>query len=365
MSRPPSTGRTGLLRGLHAGALMITVAVLGGLYLPLLVVHRDVYRSVAVQVGAMAVLTVIAGLAVVVIARNLDWGRWRWPLIVITLLVAVVAAAGVPPPHLVGPVHWSLGAVGWFPVLLLLERPLTQLIAVLALHTGLVLAVMAAAGQFDRASVTGLLVMSTVVLGFQGSVGAAGWALREVASAAGRAAAVAEQRRTAEAVADRVHADRRLRYRAVAATAAPVLAGLADGRLDPADGQVRQACAVEAARLRRLFAESDENDDPLVHELRAAADVAERRGVAVHLSVVGTREPLTVEVRRALTEPAMVVLGAARTHARLTVVGSASAVSVGAVADVVVTPVVRSCSMVEVTAVHGSGRCYVEATWAT
>lgn len=365
MITPPVVPRAGLLRGLHTGTLVITCGVLGGLYLPLLLAHRDVYRSTAVQLAALAVLAGIAAAAGVLISRGLGWGRWRWPLVVVVLAVTVVTTAGVPPPHLVGPAHWSLGAVGWFPVLLLLERPLTQLIAVLALHTALVLAVMAVVGQFDRTSVTGLVVMSTVVLGFQVSVGAAGWALRGVAAEAARARTAAEQRRTAEAVADRVHGDRLTRYHSVVATSLPVLTGLADGRLDPADPHARRACAVEAARLRRLFAESDETDDPLVHELRAAADVAERRGVAVHLTVSGDRDPPGVDVRRALIEPALVVLAAARTRARLTVINDPSSVSVGAVADTGEAPVVAASPLVDVRTVAVDDQLYVEATWRT
>jgi hypothetical protein len=42
-----------------------------------------------------------------------------------------------------------------------------------------------------------------------------------------------------------------------------------------------------ATQLRRLFAENDDVPDPLVHELSACIDVAERRGLAVSLAVSG------------------------------------------------------------------------------
>ena len=77
---------------------------------------------------------------------------------------------------------------------------------------------------------------------------------------------------------------------------------------------------MEASRLRRLIAEQDDTPDPLIHELRACADVAERRGVTVSLHTAGETPYLSVEQRRALTELPMHVLAAARTWARATVV---------------------------------------------
>ena len=97
-------------------------------------------------------------------------------------------------------------------------------------------------------------------------------------------AATREAEATArQAVADRIRATRRARWLELRATAEPLLSGLAAGTADPADLAVQRACAVEAARLRRLFAEADETPDPLVHELHACADVAQRRGVAVDI----------------------------------------------------------------------------------
>ena len=74
---------------------------------------------------------------------------------------------------------------------------------------------------------------------------------------------------------------------AVRETVEPLLQDLAAGRANPADQAVQRDCAIAAARLRRLFAESDDAPDPLIHELLACADVAERRGVAADLEAVG------------------------------------------------------------------------------
>ncbi len=86
-----------------------------------------------------------------------------------------------------------------------------------------------------------------------------------------------------QAVADRIRSARQARWLELRTTAEPLLRGLATGTANPGDLAVQRACAVEAARLRRLFAEEDDAPDPLVHELHACADVAQRRGVAVDI----------------------------------------------------------------------------------
>ena len=99
---------------------------------------------------------------------------------------------------------------------------------------------------------------------------------RQAADLAASDAAAREQR----VISVRVHAARQVRWMAMRETVEPLLQDLAAGRANPAEAAVRRDCAIAAARLRRLFAESDDAPDPLIHELLACADVAERRGVA-------------------------------------------------------------------------------------
>jgi hypothetical protein len=142
----------------------------------------------------------------------------------------------------------------------------------------------------------------------------------------------------------------------------PLLTGLAAGVLDPADERVRTRCAIEAARMRRLFAEHDEVPDPLLHELRACVDTAERRGVTVYLGSCGQRPDVPLRIRRALTEPVLVVLTTTRSHARVTVVGSPVSVTVHAVADGD-RPELPPSGEVAVSTLALDGRHWVEATW--
>ena len=129
-------------------------------------------------------------------------------------------------------------------------------------------------------------------------------------------------------MAERLHADRRQRYRIVRDAVAPLLAGLADGTLDPADREVRHRCAVEASRLRRLFAETDDVADPLLHELRACSYIADQRGVVVDLQLTGRLPALDRDVRRALTEAPLLALAGAERRARVTVLGRTDEVAV-------------------------------------
>ncbi|MER6593124.1 hypothetical protein ABT214_14980, partial [Micromonospora purpureochromogenes] len=78
-------------------------------------------------------------------------------------------------------------------------------------------------------------------------------------------------------------------------------------------------------------AESDDVPDPLLHELRAAADLAERNGLPIDLVAIGTPPPLPVEVRRRLVDPPTAALAEARRWARLTVVAGPDEVVVSLV----------------------------------
>jgi hypothetical protein len=162
-------------------------------------------------------------------------------------------------------------------------------------------------------------------------VGAA--AVRRIHAQAEAARREIERVRTAEAVETESHRRRQHRFAELSGTAVPLLEGLADGSLDPEDVEVQRRCAIEAARMRRLFAEADDAANPLLHELRHCADVADRKGIAVELDVRGKWPTPPREVRRDLTEAALPALAAAASWARVTVVGDEHLVSVNVVAD--------------------------------
>jgi hypothetical protein len=96
---------------------------------------------------------------------------------------------------------------------------------------------------------------------------------------------------------------------------------------------VRIRCAVQAARLRRLLAEGDEVPGPLVHELHASADVAERRGIAVEIETAGQLPQVPGPARRVITDAAIAILTAARSRTRITLAAVTAGIAVSFVAD--------------------------------
>ncbi|MDI5975262.1 hypothetical protein [Amycolatopsis magusensis] len=348
-----------LFRGLRLATLLITAVTLFGLNLPLLLANAEVYRSFAVEVAAFAVLAVVAAVTGVLIWRDRPLGRWRWPALGAVFAASVAAVSAVPPELVVTEAEWSYGTIGWCCLLLLADHRFTAVLLALAAHQVFSFGQLIAVGQADRLTLAGLATVSILVLGYQLTVAAATAALHRLARLAQHTAVQEERIRTAEAVADQLHRDRRTRFEELATSTVPLLAGLAAGT----PVRDRASYAVEAARMRRLFAETDDVDDPLLHELRACAEVAERKGVTVFLGTWGERPELSVPVRRALTEPVAACLAATVAEARVTVLGTPGTATVSVVTDA--PPPVRLPSSAQVTVTHreSGGKHWVEAAW--
>ncbi|RKN42162.1 hypothetical protein [Micromonospora endolithica] len=254
-----------------------------------------------------------------------------WPLAVLLLVVDGLVFAAAGERQLFTAANWVWGTLGWFFVLVLWGRRVAGLLVLLAAHS--VIALLAVLGHgattpADLARYTMYVygTSSLPVAVFAGSAAIAALARSRADTAAATNALVTERD-----AAERARHARRAQLARVSHTADEVLAELADGRADPADPTVRRRCVLAAARLRRLIAESDDVPDPLLHELRAAADVAERRGVPIDLVTIGTPPPLPVAVRRALADPLTATLADARDRARLTVVAGPDEVVVSLV----------------------------------
>ncbi|GAA3594460.1 hypothetical protein GCM10022223_06880 [Kineosporia mesophila] len=321
------------IRGLHIATLGVTTAVLCVWFLPIAVTTPGAYTSPLLEYGCLTVLVALLALAAGMVWRERPWGRLRWPMVAVALVATVLATAAVRPEQLILPPHWSWKVFGWFAVLLLMDLPLGWFFGVLALQQAISLVQVLAAGQGDKSTLVELGVTSLLVASWQGAVAVAAVSLGQSAAVARETAAQEERIRLSERVAEQVHGDRQNRYIDLSTTTTPLLEGIADGLLDPADPQVRRNCSVEAARMRRLFAESDEVADPLSHEISACIDVAERQGTSVQASVRGTVPVLPLPARRALTEPVIPVLAGARSRARLTVVARDNQVTLSVVVD--------------------------------
>jgi hypothetical protein len=325
------------------------------------------YRWPVAELLAWLVLAAVGATAGVRLWRGRTGRAGTWLLAGIALAAGAVGIAAVPADLLFSGTDWAWGAIGWFGVLVLLRRPLRELVLFLAINAAVALAVLAEADVLDR---VGVAQAATMVYGPAALQVTVLLAARALAATAQRAAAVAEAEsaiRRRRQVAERLHADRRQRYRTVRDAVAPLLAGLADGTLDPADREVRHRCAVEAGRLRRLFAETDDVADPLLHELRACSYIADQRGVAVDLQLTGRLPALDRDVRRALTEAPLLALAGAERRARVTVLGRSDEVAVSVLVDgpgpAPADPAGTASSTVLVSVLDEDDRRWVEARW--
>ncbi len=366
----------GFLRGLRLAIFGINVVLLLTWEPAMLFANASLYRSFSVQVASYGVCVLVVAVSGVRVLRDRPMGGWGRPLMAIVLVATLAATVAVPPEYMGTPAHWTYGNVGWAGLLLLMDSPLRVLVAVLFVDYAAALALLVATGSAGFGPVAVLTMASVIIWAYQLGVAGSTLALRRIAEMATRTSLEAERSRTREAVSQQIHRDRQARYAVLAATAVPLLEGLASGELDPADQRVRRACATEAARMRRLFAESDDTPDPLVHELQACMEDAERRGVTVSFAVRGSRPVLSRDVRRALTEPVLGGLMAAATRARVTLVASSTAATVSVVADTADTASTAGTAeevevpfagsqtdQVTVTHMTTGGQLRVEATW--
>lgn len=351
----------GVGNGLRWAVVMMNLIILYGLDLPRILAHQRSYDPVWPQYLALAVLT---GITLVVAA-----GLWRrrpvprWLLVALVFAVSIPATASVPPDMRLGIAHWSEGDAAWTLVLLVMDSRFVVLAGVLAAHYAMTYLQTAFGGDADT-TLGAAMNAAMVVLGYQLAVGMVAAVLRPVAVTAAATAHRQERLRTTAAIGEQIHADRKARYAALADTTAPLLSRLASGDADPADPAFRRACAVEAARVRRLLAEDATVPDPLSHELRACVELAERNGIVVQYVERGDRPAMPASVRHALTDPAVAVLATAASTARVTVLGSGDAVTVSVVADGVAEPVPTvSSPEVGVSIMVDGSRVWVKSTW--
>ncbi|UOZ03895.1 hypothetical protein [Amycolatopsis sp. WQ 127309] len=251
---------------------------------------------------------------------------------VLVLAASSAATAVVPADDFFRDRHWSFGLVGWLLLVLLSDRP-PLLAGALGLHAAVSVAQFLLAGAPARTEFGDAAIVLFAVTAFQLAIGGL---IRLVDRRTGEATAVAAERERLEtraALARQAGRDLRAGFAEQLGATLPLLAGLADGTVDPRSDAARTRCALAAAQLRRLFAENDDVPDPLVHEVTACLDVAERRGVAVTLAVSGDPVDVPPALRRHLTGPVLTALTGARTRARVSVLRTPGLVRVAVVAD--------------------------------
>jgi hypothetical protein len=357
------------LRGVRTGALVILATIHVGLALPGLLVGLCDYRHPWLPVAAYALMTLVLGGSVILGIDGRPWPRGWVPTALACAFAASVATNSqlAAEDFFVDASHWSFQVTGWCAVVLLSHRGPGVCGVFLGCHLAVTVAQLLAVEAPSRPVAAGMAVSVLSTSLFQMTIAAGVKLLLKSSTAVGEALKVQERVATRIAVATRIHAGQRRRYTELNATVLPLLTGLADGTLDPEDEEVRRVCALEAARLRRLFAESDYSFDPLLHELRACIDVAEGNGTAVALAVRGAPLDLPLELRRALIDPVIAALAAAQRTARVTVIRGEDQVRVGVVVDArrVELPQAAACGAIRVRTVRCEDTLLVEAVCRT
>ncbi len=324
------------MSGRYQRAFTVAVVVLvGGWHLAgaggQLLAYASSYSSFTFQCVMWLIMALAITAGSVLVLRGEPGWALAWAVALIAL-AASTASAAASPPHQMLAVNWAWGSAGWTGVLVLLRRRFSELACFLAAEAAAILGV-AMWNGLNRTDLAGFLAVLAWSTGAQVAVAAG---VRALDAAAGQAAVAARNEHAAlerAATAEIIRAARHARWLALQENAVPLAAELAAGTADPGDPEVRMRCAVQAARLRLLLAESDEVPGSLVHELHASADVAERRGVAVEIETAGLLPLMPGPARRVITDAAIAILTAARTQARITLAAVTAGVAVSFVAD--------------------------------
>ena len=312
-------------------------------------------------IGATGAFLLLRGHLPVVLSRVLA---------VCVLLLGAWVTVAHPPEHALDEGAWAWIVVGWFGVMLLNRQPSWVFCSLLVTNIAVTGAYLALNGIADPVTVGRFVVATCMTAGIQLVAWLAATFLHRTAADAAKATVALVETRAREVTAEEMHASRAARYGYLALESRALLAGLAEGRLDPGDAEVRRRCAIESARLRRLFAETDDVADPILHELRACADVAERRNVTVDLVALGQMPQLPVDIRRALLDAPLVALSTTASRARGTVVANPDEVVVSVLGDAV--PGTRTSRAlppypptVTITEDHEEGQLWVQARWTS
>jgi hypothetical protein len=356
--------RSQVLHGLRIATLLISAVIALGLGGVNMVRHLADYELPLVQAGSYAVLGAVLAVEAVLLVRRRPWGHPRRLAIGAILAASTLSAVTLPDGQTSTTADWMFGASNFVGIAVLHDRSLRTVGAFLLAHESIALLNLFLFHDVSRAALLRLATGSVNVIGVPLCVAVGAAAVRRIHAAAVMSAREIERVQTEEAVATEAHRRRRQRFAELSGSAVPLLEGLADGSLEPEDPGVQRRCAIEAARMRRLFAEVDEVANPLLHELSYCADIADRKGVVVELDARGQWPTPPLEVRRDLTEAALTALATAASWARVTVVGDVDLVSVNVVADCSAVDIPRPVTAdVSVNEFSNEEMVWIEVRW--
>lgn len=301
---------------------------------------------VQLALGVVAALVVVAG-----IPRVLDRGPdITAPALAAMAAVVVVQSLLLPADMLGGPAQWPLLAMGLC-VLPFVLRWRIRYAAAMMLTFWLGTAILTFVRQPDMSMAFNLALYTAGIAMVQMFALAFPELLRNatIAAAAETRArwAMADRHRIAEAL----HDDYVRRTSKLIRGVFPLLQTLSTGVIDT---ETRHRARLESRRLRLYIFQSRTFSHPLVAELRAAVDMADRRGVIVTINADSNLPDLDERARGEVLAPIRDALAHARDRARigLTVAGSELIASIVCdVADDAELAVYGENPQVEVTAI--------------
>src|SRR5690606_35500829 len=280
-----------LHRGLRLAALVVAVVIVCGLGLSNLLRHWEKYATPGAQVTALALLMAVLAGEAALLTRGRSWGRLCAPAVAVVLAASALSYATLPQGQTSTTTDWIFGAANWAGLVVLFGRPLRDTGMFLAGHELLALLNVFLLHDPTIQALARFATGSVSAVGFPLCVAVGAAVLRDIGARAAAARRELEQVRIAAAVAAEPH------RRARPGCTAPLLEGFAPVTLCPQDPEAQRRSASEAARMQRLFAEIDTVANPLLHELRHCADVADRKGVEVELDARGRWPTPPVAVR--------------------------------------------------------------------
>jgi hypothetical protein len=207
----------------------------------------------------------------------------------VALAVAAVAAVGwdrrAHGPA--GTVDWSVLGACWLLALVALSRPAWEWVCgTLLVFTAHAVFALRLLGVTSLSLARLAATAYTLVVVFAGFA-----ALRPTwrthAGMAARRLLLASRLAAERAAAAAVLQDRRERLALLEVEALPLLRGIADGTLDPADSAVRDRCACHAANLRSALTDRGQQAGGLLTGLNPALSAARARGLRLEVQVVG------------------------------------------------------------------------------
>jgi hypothetical protein len=282
------------------------------LLIPVLIYARD-YRQPAVPIGVWLALLVTAAWLV----PRARAGGLTGPQAAAAVAVAIGAVALVGwerrTQGATGSVDWSVYGTAWLLALVVLSRPAwvwaCGAAGIFTVHAVFVIRLFGVTPLgLERLSAAAFILVTFLVV-----FATLRPTMRMHARLAARSAALASRSAAERDAVAAVRADRRRRLGMLEMEALPLLRGIAEGSLDPADPRVRERCARHAAGLRRVLADQSRAAG-LLAELEPALRSAAARGLPVEVQVVGEPPRPVPEVAGAALAAVDAVLSALPQH---------------------------------------------------